>query len=490
MPGLLTVIASTQPKALGKTFHLDGEGRLMKETAAQLASGSYEVKAFADGPGLVQLLSGFTPAQALCSSVPSDGSEVGRIVRRAALKANPGAIARTKDAFHFPSGQPGLLVLDFDPPKLGPVLTRDELWQAVLSVAPGLAKGLVVWWTSASSCIFNGEAEIAGVKGQRLYIGIQDLSDTPRALEVLSARLDLAGHLRIEVSESGALLQRGLVDLAMKQTARLDFGPAGSICKPPLEQRRGPPVLLANGGFVDSLSVLPDLTAEERGAHDALLAEAKEARREEATAARQRWCAARVAEGLPALMTQGLSAAEAEERLTRTLEAAYGGTLLGAFVLTVAHADGRQERVSVEHVLSHRDDYHQLDCLVPLHEEHRGGSPDARLYLMGSSPIAYSLDDGGSVWRLRRQTERIEVARGQRGALVETLASWASSQDDLFLTDAGPVQVADGRAIPLSDLRLTLLIAQRTAVFARGKNGDVPTDIQRDVAQLVLCALT
>lgn len=490
MLGKLTLITSEQPSQLGKTFALE-RGKLTKTTAAQMTAGSFKVRTFSNAPELVELLESFTTAQALCASLPSNGAEAGRIVTRKALPANPGAIARTKDAFTFPSGQAGLLVLDYDPPKSGPVLSRDELWHGVLGVAPALASGLVLWWASGSSLLFDSAtgAELAPLRGQRLYIAVQDLSDTPRALEVLNQRLWLAGFGRVEVSEAGGLLERGLFDRALREAARIDFGPAGSVCRSGVEQRRGPTVVLAAGGFVDTRAVFKDLTVEELGRYEALVAEAKEGKRAEAAMAREAWRSKRVAEGLPVLMREGLTAAEAETRLSRTVDAAFGGTLLGDHLLHIVHEDGRREVVTVAHVLANREQFDQLDTLDPLNPGHRSGSPDCRLFLLSASPVAFSLDDGGRVYHLRRQAERIEFSRGSRGELVESLIRALSSFDDVFASDAGPVQIIGTKAVPLNANRLMLLIGSRCALFSKGKGAAVPTDLTRDVSELVLAAM-
>jgi hypothetical protein len=455
-----------------------------------MSRASFAVKAVKDADSLVALLTSFGPNNALCSSVPSNGKESGEVVTRAALASNPGSIARTKDAFIFSAG-PGVVIVDYDPPKGCAALSQDELWRAVLAAAPGLAVGAVVWWPSGSSCLWNSAtgAELAPLKGQRLYALVQDARDTKRTLEVLSARLWLAGHGRVEVSESGHLLVRGLVDLAMTQTGRVDFAPAGAICFAPVEQRRGPPVVLAGGGFIDSRAVFPDLTPEESGRHAAMVSEAKAACRVESATAKAAWKAKHISENLPTLMKAGVSPADGEARISRAIDAAFEGTLLGDFILTVVHDDGRREHVSVDHVLSHRDEFHEKDCLCPLNPEHRGESPDARLYLQSASPVLFNLDDGGGIYHLCRQLARLVFARGLRGDFVDSLLCAVRTWPDVFSGPAGPVQIADGRCLPLTSNRLLLLVGKRCSIYQQGKGGDALSDLNREVCDLALTAL-
>jgi hypothetical protein len=79
------------------------------------------------------------------------------------------------------------------------------------------------------------------------------------------------GRGRVVLSKSGGKLVRDLFDHAMKEPARLDFC-GGAICRPPLEQRRGSPVVLSDGGFLDTRAALPDLTASEQARVEGLQA--------------------------------------------------------------------------------------------------------------------------------------------------------------------------------------------------------------------------
>ena len=83
-------------------------------------------------------------------------------------------------------------------------------------------------------------------------------------------------------------------------------------------------------------------------------------------------------------------------------------------------------------------------------------------------------------------------ARGQRGALVDQAVRFIDRQPDVFRTDSGPVLVTStGRATPLTVSRLQLLVGSRVALFSRGKGGAAsPMDLPREVAELVLAALT
>ena len=86
----------------------------------------------------------------------------------------------------------------------------------------------------------------------------------PRAGQVLFDRLWLAGFGRYEISKSGALLARTVMDATVFQPERLDFCGGAAVGKG-LVQRLPEPVLFnGDAPYLDTRAALPDLTAEER----------------------------------------------------------------------------------------------------------------------------------------------------------------------------------------------------------------------------------
>ena len=124
--GKLTLITSTQPATLGKTFRLTASG-LEKRTAAQMVAGSFEVRDFANVHDLAALLASVGTDQAIMASLPVDGRTSGQLVTKAEKTNHPGALSRTKEDFGFPTKQPGLCILDYDPPPGATPLTQTQL---------------------------------------------------------------------------------------------------------------------------------------------------------------------------------------------------------------------------------------------------------------------------------------------------------------------------------------------------------------------------
>jgi hypothetical protein len=484
--GRLTVFESTS--ALAKRWELDAQGKPCKTSAAQMTQGAYRVAEFGSADDLSALLGSVTTNQAVCASLPLDGSEVGGICTQAALSKTPGAKARTKQHFGL-QPCPGLLFLDHDAATADGGMGRDELWKWLGRLVPGIESAGVVWRPSGSSHIFNSDVDLTGLRGQHLFVMLAEAADGPRVIKTLAARFWLAGLGRVEVSKSGALLLRCPIDTAPSDAARLIFA-GGAECVPPLLQQRGPAVVLGDGGFLDSRTDVPDLTAAEQGRYEALIEQAKAEATPLALQRRAEHRGGIIAKRLPDLMKKGCSAAEAEERIAAAVDAAYGGYLLADFELTAVSDDGCREVVTVAQVLADRDRWHLVDVLDPLNPEHRGGAPDCRLYLHSTSPIAFSLDDGGTVYRLRAAKQRLTVARGARGELVQQLAEVVAGMDQVFSTDTGPVMVEAGRRLPLSPERLMNLIGTAVVLTTAGAKGSSAVDLTRETAALVLAALS
>ena len=477
-PCKVTVFTTTKPATLGKTFKLGLNG-LEKTVAGQMVEGVFDVRSFNDTGELASLLTSIRTDQALCASLPVDGSSSGKIVTKAALPANTDALSRTKDCFALPVGVPGLVILDYDPH--GIALSRDELWSVLKAACPAVADCGVIWWCSGSSHIFSGDIEVQGLRGQRLYLVAADAADIVRFGEVLAARLWLAGHGRIDVSASGALLERGIFDAAMFQPARLEFA-GGGIMLGSLEQRRGSPLILNDGPPLDTRTAMPDLTVLEEARYLAAIDDAKAKAEPAAAAARAAWVASRIEGGTARLVAAGVPAEQARERTERTLNSALGRVLMGDFEITLESG----KVVTVGEVLDNRERYHGSLCLDPIHPGHRGGAADGKLYLFGAAPMLFSFDDGGVTYRLRRQPMRLYLRPGCKSELATEIVEWLSEEPDVFTRGGVLVQIADGAVRSIRKHRLTHLVGSRVALYRRSEKGlDVPVDVPGDVIDQV-----
>lgn len=485
MIGKATLFTSKKPSTLGKCFSLV-DGVLQKTVAGSMAVGSFETLSFSTATDLAALLAGVGTHQALSASLPV-GSGSGEVVTERALPTTPGAVARSKRFFAL-KPEPGFLLLDYDAPKKGGALSAGDLFTLLVGLVPAVAGAGLVAYFSGSSLIYAGDEQHRGIGGMHLYLMVSDISDTERFGKSLSKRLWLAGHGRVDVSASGALLPRTVWDEAVHQPARLIFT-GGAVCTPPLEQRRGAPVILSAGDFLDTRAACPDLTAEDEARYVGLLESAKTRAQPAADAARAAWRTTREKECLSAAVAAGDDLTEARQRIARTLDAALGGSLLGSFPLVLVDGAGNESTVTVDQVLSDRPSYHLARCLDPLNPNHRDRAADGLLYLNQAVPCVFSLDDGGTVYRLLRQPARLAVVQGQKAQLSESIANELATEPDLFNVAGQVVQMQAGSFSALSRPLLHYRVGCRVALYRQGKEKTTPVEADQQLLDIVLALL-
>ncbi|GGY73082.1 hypothetical protein ACFFTM_01785 [Pseudoduganella plicata] len=481
MTGKFTLFTATVPRTLGKVYRLGPSG-LEKQTAGELSEASFEVLSFNTIDQFAVLIGSVSTAQAISSSIPLSGSIKGKIVAKARAVRHPEALTRTAKDFGFPNGTRGVIVLDYDARSDTLPLTQAELWKMLTTIAPAVANAGVLWWCSGSSHIFNDDEKVYGLRGQRLYLMVADTGDTERVGEVLMKRLWLNGYGYIAISSSGQRLERADIDSAMFQPARLDFA-GGAECKPPLVQRRGTPIVLAAGSWLDTTSAIENLTPDEETRYVALVSAAYAKAAGAAQEARERWKESRRDTAISSLSSTGMTIAEASERVDRSLSAALGGVLLGDFDVRMAGG----EAVKIGTILDNRERFHGALTLDPLEPDYANGKVTGKLFLYGASPTLHSFARGGTTYRLRRQPHRLYMQRGRKAELADEILKALAEEPDVFIRGESLVVMEDGRMRPLRKHNLAHLIGTRAALYVKNDKGlDLPVDVPNDVVEMVI----
>lgn len=476
-PARLSVITAIRPARLSKGFTLGAGGDLLKSPGGNLVQGKVETRDPASLADLAAILQSLTPAQALVYGVPINAAA--RVMTRKAFAeaGKPaGATTRTNDAFQWPQG-PGVMMLDYDPDAGCDPLDRGALVQAIRAAAPGLAGAGLLWWPSASSCIWQADTELRGIKGQRLYLILQDAADIPRAGKALVDRLWLAGHGYIEISASGAMLERTLVDASVWQSSRLDFA-GGAACGAGLTQRRGAPVIIEGSAQpIDSRATLPDLTPEERESLTAIKIEAKGAAQPEAEGVKDQWIERRVQEMVaPEDQSDPEAIKKAEGNARRALET---GVLAGDFVVQVERCE-KVEAVAVGDLLDNRARWHGCMTRDPLEPDYDGARLVGRLYLMQARPVLHSFAHGGRAYKLHRAPARVELVKGHTSeAATQTID--ILRRDPVAFDFGGQLALADdGRVHPLCEHSLAHHLGSVTQFWKLVPQGDVAVPVDSD----------
>lgn len=473
----LTIITTTRPSRLTKTFSLLPDGTMHKSPAGEMTEGRAEVVTVSDLSALSSLLRGLTPAQALVYGVPAESPVTILTKRKWAQLGRPaGTLPRSKEAFSWPSG-PGVMFSDHDPTAGAAGLSRDDLVAAIRAAVPGLADARMLWWCSASSYITNADTgeRLSGLRGQRLYLMVADASDIPRAGKALQDHLWAAGHGHIEVSSSGSLLERTLLDASVYQTNRFDFA-AGAATVAPLVQDRGEPVLIDGAvEVIDTREAIPNPPAEVLARANANRDAAKRAVKGEADEAKEAWIDERVKEMVPPDADEPARNA-ARIIAARALE---HRTLAGDFPLTVV-VEGTEEPVTVGECLDDPDRWHGALTLDPLEPDYDGRRAVGKLYLMGSRPNLHSFAHGRSVYHLIRQPARIELVRGRTHDATLATLDIMRREPAVFDFGGALVSVDQSRVWPMDEAGLTHWLGGATQYWKWCKAGDTMVEVDED----------
>jgi hypothetical protein len=189
----------------------------------------------------------------------------------AKLKDKPDAITRSRDFIDYCPGTPAWALIDFDnkgmPDNIASSIeAAGGMWNALLTVAPGLRRAARVSRASTSSGLFRTDTgtQLCGSGGFHHYILVKDAGDIERFLRDLHDHCWQHGLGWHQIGRAGQLLDRSLVDRMVAYGERLCFEGA-PIIEPPLAQdvtKRTPDVF--EGEAVDTELVVPRLNEYER----------------------------------------------------------------------------------------------------------------------------------------------------------------------------------------------------------------------------------
>lgn len=390
---------------LTKTFFLDENGKVQKQAAAKLIYGSYRVCHVADLAELNVVLDSLAPTEAATYGRPV--TDQGNVIAQSVKNLAAGAITRTRQNFHFGEGA-GILMLDYDPPKGGPVLSPAELMQIVRGCCPALLGVAMLWRPSASSGV-NG----VGITGQRIYLMVSKASAIPAIGKAIFDRLWLAGFGYCAVSKSGQLLERAPIDASVWKPEGLDFA-----AQPVLNNgivRTCYEAEITGAGILDVAEVR-ELTEAEVSE----LKEIKSAVRAAMVPQVQEARAQYVKEVAPVIeeRLKKLSLDADQAAISLMLDRATAQRILmGDFPLLTAEG----KWIAVGAVLDNPEKWHGTRFADPLEPE-----VDKRVAYLnlrsGGNPYLYSHLHHGTYYRLDRAPALIEVTAGELPRMVDSMA--------------------------------------------------------------------
>ena len=270
----ITLIKKCGPNpVMSKRIFLDAQGKVCSDgSQCSMAQGTATRATAETAADLAKHIMACGTEQAIAlGALRADLANPAKITTLAKLKDNLGAIPRSRDFIDYRPGAPAWALIDFDtkgmPPSVATGIEAAEgMWNALLTVAPGLGRATRVSRASTSSGLYRSDTgtQFDGSGGAHHYILVKDASDIERFLRDLHDRCwqrGLGWHL---IGRAGQLLDRSLVDRTVAYGERLCFE-GTPIIEPPLAQdvtKRTPDVF--EGEAVDTELVVPRLTEYER----------------------------------------------------------------------------------------------------------------------------------------------------------------------------------------------------------------------------------
>ena len=421
------LITAKVPDCVTKEFSLI-DGQMQKKTIASVSQGQMQIRGFDTPQEFADLLMQLSPNQCLTYGVPPRDAELITEEKWNKLGKPEDHLPRSKAVFNWPTGA-AVMMLDYDAPKDGiKPMGKKELVQTLLSVCPKLNSSGLIWWPSTSSLIYAGEKQMAGLKGQRIYLLVKHGTDIERAGKVLNERLWANGFGRYEVGEGGQLLCRSVFDGAVWQTNRIDFA-AGAKCGAGLDQRRGLPVLLETDGFelLDTLDAIRELTAAEIQKSELNQSHWKSKLKNQAEVKKNEWIKAR-GDAIKAVNPK-LESHQVDLMVRRVLET---NDLSGDWVITIKDENSLAKEITVLEALDAPDKYDGAITLDPIEPEYDGGRWVGKLYLKGARPNLHSFAHGRKVYILHRQPAKIELVAGKSTEATDKLLEVLRNTHDIF----------------------------------------------------------
>lgn len=277
---------------------------------------------------------------------------------------------------------------------------------------------------------------------------VADARDIPRALAVLHARLWLAGHGAVRVSDAGQPLLRSPIDLAMRSPVQPVF--LRAHLGPGLEQRKGfwwCPAADAELALLDTVTALPDLTDAERARLQTLQRQAIEDAAQAIADARAAYTERRLAE----LMARGVAEPDAQAQIAAALDA---GDLYGDWPIPLASG----QTVTVADILADPVRYHGQACRDPIEPEY-GGRAVAKVYSAQPKPVIRSHAHGGRTFHLHAMT-RAGMEQLAAGLRSKVPSPTYQAGPEAEAPPPAPAEGASLRVLPLPPMPQPLDLAE------------------------------
>ena len=466
-----------------KVLSLKADDELTKSAAVNIYEGEFEVHIFNGIAEFAQIFEDLEPSEALVYGVPA--ARKGRLVTQEKLKGDAviaDAIARDREHFSFPEGEPGVCMLDFDVAPGMPVQSWQVRDKQLCELVPEMEDVERVWRPSASAFVYRKDTgkQITGAGSWRCCFVVDNAAAIPAVGAFIYQAYWKAGLGWIFITKSGVMLDRAPVDAGVWQPERVDFA-APPIVREPLERRAPAPVVVPGLPYLRSSRVIAEFSLAEFRATSTEIAAEKRRRAPEAAKTRRKWLADRVAR----LRAEGCSLSE--KRMNKVLSDAAEHLILGPEFILHPAASGS---VTVGEILADREKWDGARFRDPLEPF---GYDDARIAwasLSKGRPVVHTWGHGGLVFELDRTNATLLVAGGERSQQVDTCIEVMRARGDLYERSGEIVRPNGDGVDPVSEHWLSDYFDRAIRFEKRIENASgwytKRIDAPRDVVSIVL----
>lgn len=453
-----TLITSQTPKILAKKHYLNDKNEYICETSAHMSAGIAETITINSATEFAEILKNAKTNNAICSGITNFDKV--NIVSQHLFSSQKNTITRTKEYFHFNENTPGILILDYDPPKNSASLSKDEFIGAIAKIITNFKSYSYVWTTSSSSLIYHNNQEINGITGQRLYLFIENTVDIPRAGKNLHDRLWLQDQGYFFVSKSGQALERSIIDTSIWRPNHLDFI-GGAHCISPIHQKPRP-FEINEGKLLDTNSILSELTEYEIQQLHTIKQQQKLLIKEEISSKQQAY---KKEISLKILQHKNphISEHTDEEILDAELlvESSLNRILTGDFIITLHD----KSEITVDEILKNPKKYHNLLTLDPIEPDYQNHKIVGKLYLDAHQKILHSFAHGGYTYKLRSSVKKIQNFSGQMKKLTDQTLKYMKKSQEFFDSADQLVAIDDNQLITMNRDNLSYYLSNCIQYF-------------------------
>jgi len=256
---------------LSKKISIGNDGKPISDgSPCRMWSGTARRVVAADIHEVAETINGMDSSEAMILGTYRPEAETIRLAKDAEADAAKGIYGRTKETFHYPEGQPGLLLLDHDRKGMPPAVAAriEELGGPLAAIGyllGGLEQFAHVYRPSTSSGIYNeatGE-RFPGGAGFHVYVIATDVADSDRFLRALQARAIREGLGWGVIMGRGRFGVRSIIDIAVGSPERLAFEGKAMVVPPAAQDQSERAAVAHDGAMIDTRAVCPDPTPEE-----------------------------------------------------------------------------------------------------------------------------------------------------------------------------------------------------------------------------------